>query len=90
MRKKPHTLTSEILLALSTARYGLSSMAIFEQCERSDDPDTFKVMLCMVVANGFAYKDGRSMCDTCKTSHLCYRITDKGRMRLLELMPEVA
>lgn len=89
-RFKPHTLTGEILLALSTARFGLSAMAIFDQCELSDDPDVFKTMLCMVVKNGLAYRDGRSQCGNCKTTHICYRITDKGRIRLLELTPEVA
>lgn len=85
------TLTSEILQALSTARYGLSSAAIFEQCTLSDDPDTFKAMLCMTAKFGYVRREEfRATCETCKTTHVCYRITDKGRMRLKELTPEVA
>lgn len=90
MRLKPHTLTGEILSTLSTARFGMGAQAIFEQCELSDDPDTFKVMLCTLVKRGYVYRDGKSVCKECKTTHICYRITSEGRMRLAELTPEVA
>lgn len=77
--------TEAILRVLTDARSGLAARTIFNRMEQYVEHyeiESLRVFIAQMKVNGLVYVDGVTECSCCGHVAACYRITEKGRLRL--------
>jgi len=86
---KPHNIRKtnalKILKALSKSRYGLNARQLFNELLDLDNLPAVRAELSRLVREKYLQKDGKLECPECGHNAICYRITEKGRIRLADM-----
>lgn len=74
--------TVHILKLLSKNRTGLTAKRIFNSIDDYESIAGLRVYLSTLVMKGFLRTDGKIECECCGSAATCYRISEKGRIKL--------
>lgn len=80
------TLKAKILTLINESRTGLTALRIFHKLspEEHHDSDTIRIYVSSLKQQGFLKSDGSFPCEHCGSSHMHSRITDIGRMYVVD------
>lgn len=78
-----NSVTIEILRLLRKQRSGAGAQWLYEQlAEMVSSQASFKVLLSNLVVKGLVRTDGKMKCGSCCREHTCYRIDERGRVKV--------
>lgn len=78
--------TYHILNLLNSSRSGMTSKQLFINIDDYESSAGIQVYLSILKSRGFVRTDGKLECKGCGHCAMCYRITEKGRIKLRELV----
>lgn len=86
---KPHNIRKsnalKILNVFSKSKYGMNARQLFNELLDLDNLPAVRAELGRLVREGYLRKDGKLECPECGHASTCYRIAEKGRLRIADI-----